>query len=142
MCSERFSGVAAARQVDEATRLAAILCPCLQVLAKVRSLTLDDAKVSAREQRRLAASGGHKANWGIQAAYYSLCWVSSWLALFHGTTVECCVMAGKWRAETGWHHPHATRWAGREEASGKVFGVVAVLASGSWRPAAAVRMRH
>lgn len=49
--------------------------PSVQVLAKVRSLTLDDAKVSAREQRRLAASGGHKANWGIQAAYYSLCWV-------------------------------------------------------------------
>ncbi|PRW56883.1 plastid terminal oxidase [Chlorella sorokiniana] len=46
-----------------------------EVLAKVRALKLDDAKVSAREQRRLAANGGHKTNWGIQAAYYSLCWV-------------------------------------------------------------------
>lgn len=54
----------------------------MQVLAKVRALKLDDAKVSAREQRRVAANGGHKANWGIQAAYYSLCWVGCLLGIF------------------------------------------------------------
>ena len=63
----------------------------MQVLAKVRALKLDDAKVSAREQRRLAANGGHKANWGIQAAYYSLCWVGCLLVML--SYASCCTLA-------------------------------------------------
>lgn len=45
------------------------------MLAKVRRLTLDDARVSARERIRQAASGRPKPNIGIRFAYTSLCWV-------------------------------------------------------------------
>jgi ubiquinol oxidase len=48
----------------------------LQVLARVRRLTLDDAAVTAREHRRLAAGGGpaDPPSALIRAAYTSLCW--------------------------------------------------------------------
>lgn len=73
-----------------ATECAAPLPSCLpaarQVLAQVRSLTLDDSKVAARERARHAAAAGPPAPLPIRLTYASLCWALD--ALYAGRPIQ------------------------------------------------------
>ena len=63
-------------------------CVLAQVLAKVRQLTLDDGKVTARERARWAAGGGPATTppLAIRAAYASLCWALD--VMYAGRPIE------------------------------------------------------